>query len=100
VNEANLDSVKLLHIVNDDHACFGNTELDERIRACGDADAELLPRKPSGQNDARETLPLSAAREGRELIFCCATSHAACCLDTLRPRPAFSLRTCLRSAKT
>jgi hypothetical protein len=40
VKEANLDSVKLLHIVDDDPACFGNTVLDESIRAYGDADAE------------------------------------------------------------
>ena len=40
VNEANLDSVKLLHIVDDDPACFGSTVLDESILAYGDADAE------------------------------------------------------------
>ncbi len=40
VNEANLDSVKLLHIVGDAPACFGKTVLDESICAYGDADAE------------------------------------------------------------
>ena len=68
----------------------------------------LSPLAPSGQNDARETFPLSTERVG--LVFTtvprgifCATSNTDCwlvpfrrmvVLDTLRSSPESFLRTC------
>ena len=40
MNKAILDSVKLLHIVDDDTACFGHEVLHESIRSCGDTDTD------------------------------------------------------------
>ena len=57
MNKAILDSVKLLHIVDDDTACFGHEVLHESIRVCGDADAD----ETFGTKDTSVMFPLSVA---------------------------------------